>query len=121
MSKDAVLVYSSDPEQNIKCQKCKQLMVECTCVSEEDPGNYKGAAVLRIEKQGRGGKVVTVIDRLPRNDSFLKNLTGILKKKCGAGGTSLIDARFGGVIEIQGDKREVIRSVLEKEGIKTRG
>jgi translation initiation factor 1 len=86
---------------------------------QADP-NSKFIAVLRIEKQGRGGKTVTVIDRLPKNESYLKNLTTILKKKCGSGGTYLMDGKDG-VIEIQGDKRELIKATLEKEGIKTKG
>jgi translation initiation factor 1 len=77
-------------------------------------------AVLRIEKQGRGGKTVTVIDRLPRSTPFLKDLTQKLKKKCGAGGTFLL-TEVSGVIEIQGDKREVIRAALAQDGIQTKG
>jgi translation initiation factor 1 len=77
-------------------------------------------AVLRIEKQGRAGKTVTVIDRLPKNEVFLKNLTTTLKKRCGSGGTYLMDGKEG-VIEIQGDKREIIRAALQKEGIQSKG
>lgn len=120
MSKDTRLVYSTDPALNQKCPKCKELLPECTCQPEVDPTKYKFVAVLRIEKQGRGGKTVTVIDRLPKNELFLKNLTTTLKKKCGAGGTYLMDGRDG-VIEIQGDKRELIREVLKKEGISSKG
>jgi translation initiation factor 1 len=96
------------------------VLSECTCPQEVDPKGYKFIAVMRIEKQGRGGKTVTVVDRLPKNELFLKNLTTLLKKKCGSGGTYLMDGKEG-VIEIQGDKREIIRSVLEKEGIKSKG
>ncbi len=118
--KDTRLVYSTDPALNQKCPKCKELMPECTCAPEVDPKGYKFVAVLRIEKQGRGGKTVTVIDRLPKNELFLKNLTTTLKKKCGSGGTYLMDGRDG-VIEIQGDKRDLVRQTLEKEGIKSKG
>ena len=38
-----------------------------------------------------------------------------LKQTCGTGGTVV-----GEVIEIQGDKREEIKSVLEKEGFKVK-
>jgi translation initiation factor 1 len=120
MNKDGRLVYSTDPTLNQKCPKCKELTSECTCVAEADPKGYKFVAVLRIEKQGRGGKTVTVIDRLPKNELFLKNLTTTLKKKCGSGGTFLMDGRDG-VIEIQGDKREIIRAALLKEGIQSKG
>ncbi len=120
MDKNTRLVYSSDPELNRKCLKCKEVVSECTCVPEDDPKTFKFVAVLRIEKQGRGGKTVTVIDRLPKNELFLKNLTTILKKKCGTGGTYLMDGKEG-VIEIQGDKRDLVRPILTKEGIQSKG
>jgi len=76
--------------------------------------------MLRIEKQGRGGKSVTVIDRLPKNEVFLKELTQKLKKKCGSGGTYLMDGKDG-VIEIQGEKKELVKELLAKEGISSKG
>ncbi len=120
MTKDTRLVYSTDPVLNQKCQKCKELLSECICVPEDNPKSYKFIAILRIEKSGRNGKTVTVIDRLPKNELFLKNLTTLLKKKCGSGGTYLLEGKEG-VIEIQGDKRPIIRSTLEKEGISSKG
>ena len=80
----------------------------------------KFVTYLRIEKAGRGGKTVTVIDELPKVEHFLKELTTELKKKCGVGGTYLMD-RKEGVIEIQGDKKEAVRAILTKKGIKTKG
>lgn len=120
MTKDTRLVYSTDPVLNQKCQKCKELVSECICLPEDDPKKYKFVAILRIEKQGRGGKTVTVIDRLPKNMLFLKNLTALLKKKCGSGGTYSMEGKEG-LIEIQGDKRELIRTILAKEGIQSKG
>ncbi len=120
MSKDGRLVYSTDPELNRKCPRCKEVVSECTCEPEVDPKSYRFVAVLRIEKQGRGGKTVTVIDRLPKNEIYLKELTTMLKKKCGSGGTYLMGGKEG-VIEIQGDKRELVRTLLEKENIKFKG
>jgi translation initiation factor 1 len=120
MDKNTRLVYSSDPELNRKCPVCKEVLSECTCQPEEDPAAMKFTAVLRIEKQGRGGKTVTVIDRLPRNDAYLKELTTLLKKKCGSGGTHLLNESVG-VIEIQGDKREIVRTVLTQQKITHKG
>jgi translation initiation factor 1 len=123
-SKDTRLVYSSDPKLNEKCLRCKEVKSECTCEGdvsvEKGAKGYKFIAVLRIEKQGRGGKTVTVIDRLPKSELFLKDLTKKLKNKCGSGGTYLMDGKDG-VIEIQGDKRDVIRALLLKEGIQSKG
>ncbi|NDD92842.1 stress response translation initiation inhibitor YciH [bacterium] len=120
MNKDTRLVYSSDPALNVKCPKCKELRSECVCAPEIDPTQTRFVAVLRIEKQSRGGKTVTVIDRLPKNEAFLKKLTTELKKKCGAGGTYRLSEKDG-IIEIQGDKRDPIRKILETSGISFKG
>lgn len=120
MDKNTRLVYSSDPDMNKKCPKCKEVVSECTCVPEDDPKTYKFVAVLRLEKQGRGGKTVTVIDKLPKNEIFLKDLTKLIKNKCGTGGTYLMEGRDG-VIEIQGDKREQIRTILTQQKIQHKG
>ena len=119
-SQETRLVYSTDSAQNRKCIKCKEVVSECTCEPEVDVKTYRFVALLRIEKQGRGGKTVTVIDRLPKNEIFLKTLTTTLKKKCGSGGTYIMTGREG-VIEIQGDKRDMIRQVLGQEGISVKG
>jgi len=123
MTRDTRLVYSTDPALNRKCDKCKELVSECTCTPDIGTAQARASrfvAVLRIEKANRGGKTVTVIDCLPKSELFLKDLTTKLKKKCGSGGTYLTGGRDG-VIEIQGDKRELIRATLEKEGIKHKG
>lgn len=114
------LVYSTDPKLNQKCLKCKELLSECTCLGEVALEDCKFTAILRVEKKGRGGKTVTIIDRLPRNEGFLKDLTTRLKKKCGSGGTYLMDGKDG-VIEIQGDKTSLVREFLVREGIKYKG
>lgn len=114
------LVYSTDPEVNKKCPRCKELLSECTCPKEDDRVIVKPSPVLRIEKSGRHGKTVTVIDKLPINESYLKELTSELKKKCGSGGTYKTDEGRG-VIEIQGEKRDLIRLYFEKLGIKVKG
>src|SRR5690242_5386494 len=91
--KDTRLVYSTDPKLNQKCPKCRELVSECTCEPEANLKTYKFVAILRIEKSGRAGKTVTVIDQLPKNESFLKDLTTQLKKKCGSGGTYLMSGK----------------------------
>jgi translation initiation factor 1 len=118
--KDGRLVYSTDPALNRRCDRCRELVSECVCEKQADPQASRYVAVLRIEKQGRGGKTVTVIDRLPKNELFLKDLCTKLKKKCGSGGTYLMDGRDG-VIEIQGDKRDLVRATLTALGINHKG
>lgn len=74
---------------------------------------YKFVAKLKVES--RGGKVVTLIDDLPKQEIFLRDLAAELKKKCGSGGTYSTAGKEGQV-EIQGDKRDMIRALLEKKG-----
>ena len=117
---DSRLVYSTDPKLNQKCPKCKELVGACTCPKAGGVKSRNFVAKMRIEKQGRGGKTVTVIDCLPKEEVFLKEMTTKLKKKCGSGGTYLMDGKDG-VVEIQGDKRELVRAALEADGIKVKG
>ena len=49
------------------------------------------------------------------DDGALNLLAAELKKKCGCGG-SVKD----GVIEIQGDKRDLLKSLLEAKGMKVK-
>jgi translation initiation factor 1 len=74
-----------------------------------------GFAKVRRETKGRKGKGVITITGLGLDAKSLKDLAKKLKKVCGTGGTVV-----GEVIEIQGDKRDVIKTVLEKEGFKVK-
>ena len=71
---------------------------------------------LRMEKKGRGGKMVTVVDGLPNNADFLKELSQELKRACGTGGAS-----GEGFVELQGDLRDRVRELLTKKGYVVRG
>lgn len=66
---------------------------------------------VRREVAGRRGKAVTTVSGVPVDDVGLKQLAGELKKRCGVGG-SVRD----GVIEIQGDHRDVVVEILKAEG-----
>jgi translation initiation factor 1 len=118
--KNTKLVYSTDPEENKTCPKCGELISVCKCEPDRQVATSEVTAVLRIEESGRKGKTVTVIDRLPGNEKFLKELAKKLKTKCGSGGTYKKDGKDG-VIEIQGDKREIFRKILNEEGVKHKG
>lgn len=88
-------------------------------IKEEAPvvRRPKGDGVVRIQRQtsGRKGKGVCVISGVDLPDAELSKLVAELKKKCGCGGT-LKD----GVIEIQGDKRDLIKQLLEAKGMKVK-
>lgn len=77
-------------------------------------------AVFRIEKNGRGGKTVTVLDKLPAHETFVEQLTKEFKTKCGVGGSFSINGEYG-TIEIQGDKRDAMKKILESKQIKFKG
>ena len=72
-------------------------------------------AKLRMEKKGRGGKMVTVIDGLPNNAAFLKISPGAQAR--------LRHRRRGGgrLVEIQGDLRDRVRELLLKKGYVVKG
>jgi translation initiation factor 1 len=79
------------------------------------PAAPKGPAraVVRMERVGRGGKEVTVIEQLDlpvkQRDEWLKALKGAL----GCGGTI-----EGTSLVLQGDQRERVPKLLEKRGVK---
>ena len=70
-----------------------------------------GRVKVRRETSGRRGKAVTTVAGVPLDDDGLRDLAGRLKKRCGVGG-SVKD----GVIELQGDHRDVVVEVLRDDG-----
>jgi translation initiation factor 1 len=110
------LVYSSDAGRI--CPGCGWPARDCKC--SQSTGNEtvpaRIVAKLRMEKKGRGGKTVTVVDGLPRNLAFLKNLSQDLKRACGTGG-----AVQDGAVELQGDLRDRVREFLLKKGFVVKG
>ncbi|MGG4662689.1 stress response translation initiation inhibitor YciH [Providencia vermicola] len=77
----------------------------------------KGDGIVRIRREtsGRKGKGVCVVTGLDLDDVELIKLAAELKKKCGCGG-----AVKDGNIEIQGDKRDVIKQLLEAKGVQVK-
>lgn len=118
-NKDTKLVWSDDPKDAAKlaADAGKTKTVEA---STEFVKSRNWTAIFRLEKNGRGGKTVTVIDGLPKQSLFLADLCKELKSKCGSGGTFSLDGRDG-VIEIQGDKRDAIKAIFDKKGFKYKG
>ncbi len=103
------IVYSTDAAA--KCTGCGWPARDCHCAAAIDEVLPVAiVARLRIEKVGRGGKTVTVVDGLPRNRAFLESLAAELKRACGAGGTA-----SEGRVEIQGDHRAALRTLLARK------
>ena len=61
--------------------------------------------------RNRGGKVASVVRGLEGDIETFSNLSKLLKKKCGVGGS-----HKNGQIIIQGDNRESIKAILENIG-----
>lgn len=110
------IVYSTDKGE--VCPRCGWPVKQCVCSSTRATESVptKVVAKLRMEKSGRGGKVVTVIDGLPNNADFLKTLATELKQLCGTGG-----AVRDGAIELQGDRRDRLRPHLASKGFTVKG
>ncbi|AJC66675.1 stress response translation initiation inhibitor YciH [Dickeya zeae] len=84
---------------------------------EQKAARPKGDGIVRIQRQtsGRKGKGVCLITGIDLDDAALDVLAAELKKKCGCGG-----AVKDGVIEIQGDKRDQLKQLLEAKGMKVK-
>jgi translation initiation factor 1 len=113
------LVYSTGIGR--VCSGCGWPTRDCKCstrTADVAVPARSGAIVakLRMEKKGRGGKVVTVVDGLPQNAAFVKELSQELKRACGTGGTAV-----DGAVELQGDLRDRVRELLLKKGFVVRG
>lgn len=102
---DSILVYSTESgrvKQNGPAHK--------TPTQTSD-----GFVRLRREVKGRGGGTVIVISGISLTAPQIKELAGVLKKKCGCGGTVK-----NGVIEIQGDHRDTLSAELKARGFKVK-
>jgi len=110
------LVYSTGAGRI--CPGCGWPARDCTCSQRAGTESVPTRLVvkLRMEKKGRGGKTVTVVDGLPRNAAFLKDLSQDLKRACGTGG-----AVQEGAVELQGDLRERVRELLLNKGFVVKG
>ena len=102
------LVYST--EGGRMCPACRQPVARCTCAATPAP---RGDGIVRVsrEKQGRGGKTVTVIRGLGLDAEALAAYGRKLRGACGTGGTAK-----DGVAEVQGDHVERVIALLQADG-----
>lgn len=111
-SNESTLVYSSESgritggTKNSVTKSIKQKSI---------PLPADGIIRIRRETKGRGGGTVIVITGIPLAMPELKELAAVLKKRCGCGGTIK-----DGVIEIQGDHRELLQFELQAKGYRVK-
>lgn len=114
--KDSPIVFSTDHGR--MCPTCSKPAAACTCRQQTARGNRAaGDGMVRVgrETKGRKGKGVTVIHGLPLESAALQQLAKQLKQRCGSGGTIK-----EGVIELQGDHRDMLVEELTKRGYTVR-
>ncbi|ATX80620.1 translation initiation factor 1 (eIF-1/SUI1) [Mariprofundus aestuarium] len=117
MTNDRRLVYSTESGQLDKAMSSKKQGRKKTAQKPTPAITNPAKQGIRIrrESKGRGGKTVSVIDGLPLDDTNLKILMKKLKAALGTGG-----AVKSGSLEIQGEHRDKLLLLLEKEGYKAK-
>lgn len=89
---------------------------ETPAVSPAKKPKTRETLLLRRLKAGKGGKVVTEISGFTGNPQVRQQLLKRLQGSLGTGGT-----HKGKVLELQGECREKIKPLLEKEGYRVKG
>nr|WP_321401142.1 translation initiation factor Sui1 [uncultured Desulfobacter sp.] len=109
------LVYST--ESGRICPTCGKQSAQCICKKKKSHNSPKGDGKIRVERstKGRKGKGVILITGLPLEGTALQELAKKLKQKCGTGGTVK-----NGIIEIQGDHRDLLTEHLNSLGYKAK-
>jgi translation initiation factor 1 len=102
------LVYSTEGGQ--MCPGCRRPIAQCSCAAQPVP---RGDGIVRVsrEKQGRGGKTVTVVRGLALDADALSAYGRKLRSACGSGGTAK-----DGIVEVQGDHVERVMALLLADG-----
>jgi len=103
------IVYSTDHGKI--CPDCGKPIPKCVCHPKESVPKGDGIVRVSLETKGRRGKGVTLISGIPLDRESLRDLAKALKQTCGSGGTVK-----EGIIEIQGDHRDLLVDALKKKG-----
>ena len=117
--KNSRLVYSTEeaiprlPRSLRNDEKAKDNSHEKVLHTNVRPSQQK--ATVRLDRKGRGGKSVTVIEGLQIPQQEREALLKRLKAKLGTGGTVKDTC-----LEIQGDHRDALMAALEKLGYPTK-
>jgi translation initiation factor 1 len=103
-------------ERPVTCERCERPLAACAC-----PRNAAGELTLprdqhvRVRREKRRGKAVTVIAGLDPAANDLAGLAKDFQRRLGAGGTVK-----DGTIELQGDHRDTVLDELKQRGFNAR-
>lgn len=100
------IVFSTNPDHEFQSKEDDE--IETLVTKQQD-------LRVQLDKKQRGGKSVTLITGFIGKEEDLNNLGKMLKTKCGVGG-SVKD----GEILIQGDFRQKVMDLLQKDGYKVK-
>jgi len=100
------VVYSTNPDFNYNFEEDQE---------QETLDPNAQTLYVSIDKKQRAGKEVTLVEGFIGTDEDLKELGKLLKSKCGVGGTAK-----DGEIMVQGNFRDKIMELLQKEGFKVK-
>jgi translation initiation factor 1 len=100
------IMYSTDPAFSYDAEESLPV--------EKVPANQQNLRVT-LDRKNRGGKAVTLITGFIGTVEELELMTKMLKTKCGVGGTAK-----DGEILIQGDFRDKVLLILQKDGYKAK-
>lgn len=100
-----VTVYSTNPDFKFESEE----------EEIETLPNDKQLLIVSIDKKQRKGKTVTLIEGFVGKTNDLEHLAKMLKTKCGVGGSAKENE-----IVIQGDFKQKIKELLEKENYKVK-
>jgi translation initiation factor 1 len=100
------LVYSTDKVIPLKEKPLSKIQHATTHVSQK-------RVTVRLDRKGRGGKSVTLIEGLHMSVKDQESLLKQFKAQLGTGGTLK-----NNTLEIQGDHRDAIMTILQDMGYK---
>lgn len=96
------MVYSTNPDFKFETEEAP--------VEETLPPSRQ-RLVVRLDRSGRGGKTVTLVQGFSGPEEALADLARDLKKRCGTGGSAK-----DGEIVMQGDLRQKLTDILNQLG-----
>lgn len=101
-----------DSREGSRCPSCGGPPHRGACEAEDPAGAAaRGPVRVRVERAGRRGKTVTLVEGLALDGAGLEDLLRTLKRECGCGGSL-----EGTALAIQGDQRDRIAAALRDRG-----